>query len=113
MKKEKDNNEESDEEEDFDPDYIHYGDEKRLFLPTKACEVSQIFESLISFANDVLKKDGLLVCLYPTKRNKKEADLVHLPIGFPQHKSFMLLKACENKYSKLKSRWCLVYKKIE
>ena len=113
MKKEKDNNEESDEEEDFDPDYIHYGDEKRLFLPTKACEVSQIFESLISFANDVLKKDGLLVCLYPTKRSKKEADLVHLPIGFPQHKSFMLLKACENKYSKLKSRWCLVYKKIE
>ena len=110
---EEEENEDNKEKDEFNPDYVLYGGEKRLFLPLKKCEVSQIFENLINFANDSLKKDGILVCLYPTKRTKKEKDLVHLPINFPQHKSFKLLRACENQYSTLKSRWCLVYRKIE
>ena len=34
--------------QEFNPDYVLYGGEKRLFLPLKKCEVSQIFENLIN-----------------------------------------------------------------
>ena len=111
-KKEDEDEDEDDDEDDFNPDYVNYNGEKRLFLPLKKCAVSQIFESLINFANICLKKGGLLVCLYPTKKTEEEKDIVHLPINFPSHPNFQLQHACENKYSVHKSRWCLIYKKI-
>ena len=84
-----------------------------MFLPTSHCEVNTIFDSLIKFSKDCLKKNGILVCLFPVRKNYDEEDLVNMPINFPQDKSFKLIYCCENKNSKLRSRWCLVYKKIE
>lgn len=98
--------------EEFDPNVIYGNGEIRSFTPLQQCEVSQIFDNLLSFGAEALKQNGLLVCLFPTKKSKSEQDLVHLPCSFPQNPLFKLIHACENKYSLLKSRWCLVYKKL-
>jgi len=60
----------------------------------------------------MLKKDGLLVCLFPVQKTRQmEFDHDH-PINFPQNNSFKLIHCCENKNSSIRSRWCLVYRKI-
>ena len=107
------NNEKNSDEENDNYDYVYYGKEKRLFLPTSHCEVDTIFDSLIKFSKDCLKKNGILCCLFPVRKNYDEEELVNMPINFPQDKAFKLIYCCENKNSKLRSRWCLVYKKIE
>jgi tRNA G10 N-methylase Trm11 len=45
-----------------------------LFSPLTHCSVDQIFENLLNMADKCLKVNGLLVCLYPTKRTKEEAE---------------------------------------
>lgn len=44
------------------------------FTPLKQCSVENIFESLLKLGDDVLKKDGCLVCLYPTKIKKGDEE---------------------------------------
>jgi tRNA G10 N-methylase Trm11 len=43
-----------------------------FFSPLKQCSVEQIFENLLFLGNKCLKKNGYLVCLYPTKKSKEE-----------------------------------------
>ena len=107
-----DNDDDKGDKKEFDPDYVYMYGNKQLYLPLKHCEVDQIFENLVAFANDVLRKDGLLVCLYPTKRTQEENESDYLPENFPRHVNFKLERACENAFKVLKSRWCLVYRKI-
>ncbi len=47
------------------------------------------------------------------KKEKEEEDLFHQPINFPRLPQFKIISACEKVNSKLRSRWCLVYKRIE
>ena len=101
------------EKEDMDYNYCYTNGELRMFLPTSHCSVNNIFDGLIKFAENNLKVGGFLVCLYPVKKEKEEEDLVHQPINFPRPPQFKLISACENINSKLRSRWCLVYKRIE
>ncbi len=112
IKEENENENHSEDEKNINYDYVNYGNEKRLFLPTSHCETDIIFDSLIKFSNECLKKNGILVCLFPVKKNYGEEGLVDHPINFPQNNNFKLIYCCENKNSKLRSRWCLVYKKI-
>ena len=112
IKEENENENHSEDEKNINYDYVNYGNEKRLFLPTSHCETDIIFDSLIKFSNECLKKNGILVCLFPVKKNYGEEELVDHPINFPQNNNFKLIYCCENKNSKLRSRWCLVYKKI-
>jgi len=97
--------------EDFNNFVCDENGEKRLFLPTSHCEINTIYDSLINFAKDCLKKNGLLVFLFPVQKTKD--NLIDRPIYFPQDKTFKLKYCCENKNSKIRSRWCLVYQKIE
>ena len=83
-----------------------------MFLPTSHTSVNNIFDGLINFAIDSLKVGGFLVCLFPVRKEREEEDLVNHPINFPRHPQFKLMQACENINSKLRSRWCLTYKKI-
>ena len=100
------------EKEDINYDYIKLGEKKTLFLPTSHCEIDTIFDSLVEFAKYMLKKDGLLVCLFPVQKTR-QMELEHdHPINFPQNNSFKLIHCCENKNSSIRSRWCLVYRKI-
>ena len=50
---------------------------------------------------------------YPGHMKKTKDNLIDRPIYFPQDKTFKLKYCCENKNSKIRSRWCLVYQKIE
>ena len=100
------------ENEDMDYNYVVVNGEKNMFLPTSHTSVSDIFDGLISFALDNLKIGGFLVCLFPVRKEKEEEDLVNHPINFPMHPQFKLIHACENINSRLRSRWCLTYKKI-
>ena len=100
------------ENEDMDYNYCESNGEKRMFLPTSHCSVNNIFDGLINFAVESLKIGGFLVCLFPVKKEKEEEDLVNHPINFPRPPQFKLISACENINSKLRSRWCLVYKRI-
>lgn len=43
-----------------------------MFSPLKACSIEQIFDNLLNLGTSCLKKGGLLVCLYPTKKEKSE-----------------------------------------
>ena len=108
----KDNNVVNIENEDMDYNYCDTNGQKRMFLPTSHCSVNTIFEGLIDFAVNNLKVGGFLVCLFPVKKEKEEEELVDHPINFPRPPQFKLISACENINSKLRSRWCLVYKKI-
>jgi tRNA G10 N-methylase Trm11 len=49
-----------------------------LHSPLIQCSVDQIFQNLLNLADKCLKDNGLLVCLYPTKRNKEEAEYIIL-----------------------------------
>ena len=100
------------ENEDMDYNYVVVNGEKNMFLPTSHTSVNDIFDGLISFALDNLKIGGFLVCLFPVRKEKEEEDLVNHPINFPMHPQFKLIHACENINSRLRSRWCLTYKKI-
>ena len=100
------------ENEDMDYNYVVVNGEKNMFLPTSHTSVNDIFDGLISFALDNLKVGGFLVCLFPVRKEKEEEDLVNHPINFPMHPQFKLIHACENINSRLRSRWCLTYKKI-
>ena len=100
------------ENEDMDYNYVFVNGEKNMFLPTSHTTVNDIFDGLISFALDNLKVGGFLVCLFPVRKEKEEEDLVNHPINFPMHPQFKLIHACENINSRLRSRWCLTYKKI-
>ena len=100
------------ENEDMDYNYVVVNGEKNMFLPTSHTSVNDIFNGLISFALDNLKKGGFLVCLFPVRKEKEEEDLVNHPINFPRHPQFKLIHACENINSRLRSRWCLTYQKI-
>ena len=100
------------ENEDMDYNYCETNGEKRMFLPTSQTSVNNIFDGLINFAINNLKIGGFLVCLFPVKKQKGEEDLADHPINFPRPSQFKLMSACENVNSKLRSRWCLVYKKI-
>ena len=116
IKDEKDNKDENNiitaENEDMDYNYVMANGEKKMFLPTSHTSVNNIFDGLISFAQDNLKVGGFLVCLFPVRKEKDEEDLVNHPINFPMHPQFKLIHACENINSKLRSRWCLTYQKI-
>ena len=101
------------ENEDIDYNYFEIKGEKQMFLPTSHTTIANIFDGLINFAKDNLKKGGFLVCLFPVRKEKEEEDLVNHPINFPRPPQFKLISACENINSRLRSRWCLVYKKIE
>ena len=101
------------EKEELDYNYCDIDGEIRMFLPTSHCSVNNIFDGLIKFAENNLKVGGFLVCLFPVKKEREEEDLVHQPINFPRPPQFKLISACENVNSKLRSRWCLVYKRIE
>ena len=113
---EKDNKDENNiitaENEDMDYNYVMANGEKKMFLPTSHTSVNNIFDGLISFAQDNLKVGGFLVCLFPVRKEKDEEDLVNHPINFPRHPQFKLIHACENINSRLRSRWCLTYQKI-
>ena len=98
--------------EDMDFRYFEKDGEKKMFLPTSHTSVNNIFDGLINFAIDSLKVGGFLVCLFPVRKEREEEDLVNHPINFPRHPQFKLMQACENINSKLRSRWCLTYKKI-
>ena len=100
------------ENENMDYNYCDTNGEIRMFLPTSHTTVNNIFDGLINFAVDNLKIGGFLVCLYPVKKEKGEEDLANHPINFPQHPQFKIISACENINSRLRSRWCLIYKKI-
>ena len=100
-------------EEDMNYNYCDTNGEIRMFLPTSHCSVNNIFDGLIKFAENNLKVGGFLVCLFPVKKEREEEDLVNHPINFPRPPQFKLISACENVNSKLRSRWCLVYKRIE
>ena len=100
------------ENEDMDYNYVMANGEKKMFLPTSHTSVNNIFEGLINFSKNNLKIGGFLVCLFPVRKEKDEEDLVNHPIYFPQHPQFKLIHACENINSRLRSRWCLTYKKI-
>ena len=100
------------ENEDMDYNYCDNNGEKRMFLPTSHCSVNNIFDGLINFALNNLRIGGFLVCLFPVKKEKGEEELANHPINFPRPPQFKLLSACENINSRLRSRWCLVYKKI-
>ena len=116
IKDEKDNKDENNiitaENEDMDYNYVMANGEKKMFLPTSHTSVNNIFDGLISFAQDNLKAGGFLVCLFPVRKEKDEEDLVNHPINFPRHPQFKLIHACENINSRLRSRWCLTYQKI-
>ena len=116
IKDEKDNKDENNiitaENEDMDYNYVMANGEKKMFLPTSHTSVNNIFDGLISFAQDNLKVGGFLVCLFPVRKEKDEEDLVNHPINFPRHPQFKLIHACENINSRLRSRWCLTYQKI-
>ena len=116
IKEEKDNKDENKfitaENEDMDYNYVMANGEKKMFLPTSHTSVNNIFDGLISFAQDNLKVGGFLVCLFPVRKEKDEEDLVNHPINFPRHPQFKLIHACENINSRLRSRWCLTYQKI-
>ena len=98
--------------EDMNFFYFEKDGEKKMFLPTSHTSVSNIFDGLINFAIDNLKIGGFLVCLFPVRKEKEEEDLVNHPINFPMHPQFKLVQACENINSRLRSRWCLTYRKI-
>ena len=100
------------ENEDRDYNYVVANGEKKMFLPTSHTTVNNIFEGLINFSKDNLKVGGFLVCLFPVRKEKEEEDLVDHPINFPMDPQFKLIHACENVNSRLRSRWCLTYKKI-
>ena len=100
------------ENEDMDYNYVFVNGEKNMFLPTSHTTVNDIFDGLINFALDNLKVGGFLVCLFPVRKEKEEEDLVNHPINFPMHPQFKLIHACENINSRLRSRWCLTYRKI-
>ena len=116
IKEEKDNKDDNNiitaENEDMDYNYVMANGEKKMFLPTSHTSVNNIFDGLISFAQDNLKVGGFLVCLFPVRKEKDEEDLVNHPINFPRHPQFKLIHACENINSRLRSRWCLTYQKI-
>ena len=116
IKDEKDNKDENNiitaENEDMDYNYVMANGEKKMFLPTSHTSVNNIFDGLISFAQDNLKVGGFLVCLFPVRKEKDEEDLANHPINFPRHPQFKLIHACENINSRLRSRWCLTYQKI-
>ena len=101
------------ENEDMDYNYCDKNGEKTMFLPTSHCSINNIFDGLINFALNNLKIGGFLVCLFPVKKEKGEEELSNHPINFPRPPQFKLLYACENINSRLRSRWCLVYKKIK
>ena len=98
--------------EDMNFFYFEKDGEKKMFLPTSHTSVNNIFDGLIHFAIDNLKIGGFLVCLFPVRKEKEEEDLVNHPINFPMHPQFKLVQACENINSRLRSRWCLTYRKI-
>ena len=98
--------------EDMNFFYFEKDGEKKMFLPTSHTSVNNIFDGLIHFAIENLKIGGFLVCLFPVRKEKEEEDLVNHPINFPMHPQFKLVQACENINSKLRSRWCLTYRKI-
>ena len=98
--------------EDMNFFYFEKDGEKKMFLPTSHTSVNNIFDGLINFAIDNLKIGGFLVCLFPVRKEKEEEDLVNHPIDFPMHPQFKLVQACENINSRLRSRWCLTYRKI-
>ena len=98
--------------EDMNFFYFEKDGEKKMFLPTSHTSVNNIFDGLINFAIDNLKIGGFLVCLFPVRKEKEEEDLVNHPINFPMHPQFKLVQACENINSRLRSRWCLTYRKI-
>ena len=98
--------------EDMNFFYFEKDGEKKMFLPTSHTSVNNIFNGLINFAIDNLKIGGFLVCLFPVRKEKEEEDLVNHPINFPMHPQFKLVQACENINSRLRSRWCLTYRKI-
>ena len=100
------------ENEDMDYNYVVVNGKKNMFLPTSHTSVNDIFDGLINFAKDNLKIGGFLVCLFPVRKEKDQEDLVNHPINFPLHPQFKLVHACENINSRLRSRWCLTYKKI-
>ena len=100
------------ENEDMDYNYVVVNGEKNMFLPTSHTSVNDIFDGLINFAKDNLKVGGFLVCLFPVRKEKDQEDLVNHPINFPLPPQFKLVHACENINSRLRSRWCLTYKKI-
>jgi hypothetical protein len=45
-----------------------------LHSPLINVSVDQIFENLLNLGDKCLKDNGLLVCLYPTKRKKDEIE---------------------------------------
>jgi len=47
-------------------------DHPLYFSPMNQCSVETIFENLLNLGNQCLKVGGLLVCLYPTSKNKDE-----------------------------------------
>ena len=98
--------------EDMNFFYFEKDGEKKMFLPTSHTSVNNIFDGLIHFAIENLKIGGFLVCLFPVRKEKEEEDLVNHPINFPMHPQFKLVQACENINSRLRSRWCLTYRKI-
>ena len=98
--------------EDMNFFYFEKDGEKKMFLPTSHTSVNNIFDGLINFAINNLKIGGFLVCLFPVRKEKEEEDLVNHPINFPMHPQFKLVQACENINSRLRSRWCLTYRKI-
>ena len=98
--------------EDMNFFYFEKDGEKKMFLPTSHTSVNNIFDGLINFAIENLKIGGFLVCLFPVRKEKEEEDLVNHPINFPMHPQFKLVQACENINSRLRSRWCLTYRKI-
>jgi tRNA G10 N-methylase Trm11 len=53
---------------------IEKEDDIYLHSPLIQCTVEQIFENLLNLGDKCLKLHGLLVCLYPTKRSKEEAE---------------------------------------
>ena len=116
--KNKDNNNDNENDkddinnEDMNFFYFEKDGEKKMFLPTSHTSVNNIFDGLINFAIDNLKIGGFLVCLFPVRKEKEEEDLVNHPINFPMHPQFKLVQACENINSRLRSRWCLTYRKI-
>lgn len=70
---------------DHDPDTITntdsnlvYSKEKMFdsyhFAPLKMCSVNKIFENLLNLGSICVKKGGILVCLFPVKKEKGEEE---------------------------------------
>jgi tRNA (guanine10-N2)-methyltransferase len=54
--------------------YAEKDPEMHFFSPLKACSVEDLFVNLLSLGNQVIKKGGNLVCLYPTRINKGDEE---------------------------------------